>query len=188
MPFDRSEYDNDDLKNVKSLGQRNGVDISSFDFSDSSFAARSYGGVLKYNLFYAGQTIEHDFDVPLYTQYAVSVGNATGSVPTGGSASWSGAMAGIDENSGEFLLGDAMLAADFGSKEIDANFTNVRQVSNSAGKPDISFEDVPMSGDGFSSDTVGNRILGAFYGAEHAEVGGVFQSGTINGSFGASRQ
>ena len=53
----------------------------------------------------------------------------------------------------------------------------------------LEWADIAVEGGRFSEGTQfdGRHIDGAFYGAYHEEVGGVFRAGSIAGSFGAAR-
>ncbi len=119
--------------------------------------------------------------------YGLSLGNATGSVPVSGSATWHGIMVGYNFSREEGHQGDALLTADFAASNIDVAFTNVRDIETGTARSGFRFSDVPMSGTGFASH-VGGRIEGAFYGPGHSETGGIFEHGNTIGAFGAKRQ
>ncbi len=96
-------------------------------------------------------------------------------------------MVGADIARGEGHLGNATLTVDFANSNIDVAFSNVRDVETGTARSDFIFNDVPMRAGGFASN-VGGRIEGAFYGLDHAEVGGIFEARNTVGAFGAKRQ
>ncbi len=119
-------------------------------------------------------------------------GNDTGSRPVGGSATWRGVMVGADYARNEGFQGDATLTADFAASNVDVAFTNIHEAMTGSPRNSIRFNDVPFTADGFSSGSrTGSRFIdGTFYGPNHAEVGGVFETDNGNkfGFFGAKRQ
>ena len=123
-----------------------------------------------------------------------SVGKATGTNPTSGSATWKGAMVGVSELSEDLLSsqvkvqGDATLSiADFMIPEIDIRFTNVFEPHGGNRLSDMTWQRVPLTGGSFHTGSLTNQISGIFYGPNHEEVGGVFERNMIVGSFGAKR-
>ena len=118
-------------------------------------------------------------------------GNDTGSRPVGGSATWRGVMVGADYARNEGFQGDATITVDFAASNVDVAFTNIHEAMTGSPRNSIRFNDVPFTSDGFSSGSrVGRFIEGTFYGPNHAEAGGVFETefGNKFGSFGAKRQ
>ncbi|MDE0173737.1 MAG: hypothetical protein OYH76_04415 [Defluviicoccus sp.] len=122
------------------------------------------------------------------TASGVAWGDNTGSAPVSGSAVWRGVAVAAEVTSHEAMLGDATLTADFTDSNIDAAFTNMHEVKTGAARASIAFDDVPfLVGGTFASRTNG-RIVGRFYGPNHAEAGGIFERGNIVGAFGTRRQ
>ncbi|MCY4005753.1 MAG: hypothetical protein OXE84_02850 [Rhodobacteraceae bacterium] len=145
----------------------------------------TYGGWGDHSMFFAFQ--EDDI------VFAATAGNATGSRPVGGSATWRGVMVGGDFGRVEGFQGDATITADFEASNVDVAFTNIHEFMTGGRRNDISFNNVPFTADGFASGSRtsgGNYIDGTFYGPNHAEAGGVFETDNGNrfGSFGARRQ
>ena len=153
-------------------------------FLGDSGTYQTYGGWGSYTLFAGFASGDSAF--------AGIAGNDTGSRPVGGSATWTGVMVGGDFGRGEAFQGDASLNANFSAAHMNIVFTNIHEVTSGNRRRDISFGNVPFTSDGFYS---GNRaggdfVEGTFYGPNHVEVGGVFETdnGNTFGSFGAKRQ
>ena len=122
---------------------------------------------------------------------AYSLGDATGTTPAFGNATWTGTMVGSDTsltaNRGNRIMGDATLTFDLSQSAIDVTFTNIRDID--AGRPHahITWQGIPVTSGSFSTGFIGNSIDGRFYGRNHEEVGGVFERNQIAGAFGAKR-
>ncbi len=160
----------------------------------------SLGGWMEHSFFLVNQTVSADTYGDYVSVYLdiFSIGAASGTNPSplGGSATWAGIMAGVDESlagpgisrleheEDNLYLGDATLTIDdFAMPEVDVHFTNVTNADSGRRLRDVNWFDLPVNAGGFE----GRGILGRFYGPQHQEVGGVFQFGTINGAFGALR-
>ena len=152
-------------------------------FAGQQIDYQTYGGWGDHSLF--GVFAEDD------TAFAATAGDDTGSRPISGSASWRGVMVGADFARDEGFQGDATITADFAASHVDVAFTNIHEVMTGSRRNDIRFNNVPFTSDGFSSGSrVGRFVDGTFYGPNHAEAGGVFETefGNKFGSFGAKRQ
>ena len=120
---------------------------------------------------------------------AYSIGAASGSNPTSGGATWTGSMAGIDENEGAATFGNLVTGAatvsipSFAQPAVDIALTGIADASTGKRHGDIRWNGVSLSGGAFSSGT----LSGHFYGPNHEEVGGIFLRNQISGAFGASR-
>ncbi len=129
------------------------------------------------------------------TDFAVaySLGDATGTTPAFGNATWTGTMVGGDASltayRGNRIIGDATLRFDLSQSDIDVTFTNIRDID--AGRVrvhgHITWQNIPVTSGSFSTGFIGNSIDGRFYGRNHEEVGGVFERNQIAGAFGAKR-
>ena len=147
-----------------------------------------YGGWLDHTAFeVAGELYEESDGQSVAGIYGLAVGDASGSVPTGGSATWRGVMVAAETQRVEVHQGDATLTLDFAASNLDAAFTNVHEVETGASRASISFSDVPLTEDGFAFHA-DRRIEGQFFGPDHAEAGGIFESGNTVGAFGATRE
>ena len=157
-------------------------------FGEGTSVSIGYGGWLDKNFFLVeAQAFEQGQEVGVAIAYATSIGDATGSVPVNGSATWTGVAVAGELIRQEIYQGDATLTADFTASNIDVAFTNFHDTDTGAARSNIMFDDVPMTSDGFASRAHG-RIEGKFYGPNHAEAGGIFERGNTIGAFGAKRQ
>ena len=172
---------------------RNGVSVAAAS-SDIEFEGESHGtalglgGWLDHNAFFVSvDTFVDANNVATAVLFsAASMGRDSGSRPVTGSAAWAGVMVGLDTLNLQALQGDAALTVDFAASKLDARFTNIHD-DELTRRGDIRFDDVPVTANGFASRDQG-RIEGTFYGADHAEAGGIFESGNTIGAFGAKRQ
>ena len=119
-----------------------------------------------------------------------SLGDATGTNPVSGSATWSGAMTGLDHSTHQYgeltnrVRGDATITIDdFSSSKADVAFTNIRDTATGAHHGDMTWSSLPLTDGTFWGD----GLVGHFYGPNHEEVGGVFLRNQISGAFGATR-
>ena len=124
---------------------------------------RGYGGWAEYLAFDASLA-DLELEQGVLTEVWASLGGfGSRGNPVAGSASWSGAMVGIDHADiaeRRFLQGDARLTADFSAADVDVTLTGIANVETGRAYDDLTWEDIPMAG-------------------------GVFERGTIPGSFGA---
>ncbi len=123
---------------------------------------------------------------------AYSLGDATGTTPAFGNATWTGTMVGGDTSStanrGNRIMGDASLTFDLSREDIDVAFTNIRDIDAGRQHRNIAWQNIPVTSGSFASDiSFGTSIDGRFYGPNHEEVGGVFERNQIAGAFGAKR-
>ena len=132
---------------------------------------------------------------------AYSFGDQSNSVPTisGTSATWRGAMVGVDLSSTpndlsrlNTLSGKTTLTVRNAENRstVDVSFSDIRSL-NQGFTPPRSIQGwtrIPLSSDTFSFGSDRNQIKGTFYGANHKDVGGHFQRGNVIGAFGAKRQ
>ena len=128
----------------------------------------------------------HYSDTEYWIAFA-SLGRVSGSNPLAGSATWTGAMAGVKVGSasiGEEVAGDAALSVDLAATTLDLEFTNIAERSSGAGSPDIRWQDVAMRRGAFQA----SGLDGRFYGPNHEEAGGIFERSGIAGAFSLARQ
>ena len=125
--------------------------------------------------------------------YSYSVGAAAGTNPTaGGAATWTGVMVGGDVGTtaarGHHVQGDAEITiADLADPTVSVAFTNIFDLNARSQLADITWSDIPVTNGAFETGPDGNSIEGKFYGPNHEEVGGIFESNEILGAFGATR-
>ena len=190
---------------------------------------RSLAGWMRHSLFRVDRTVaeipsknyseENDgHQVPaletLVTYDLLSTGVSTGTGPTvTGSASWSGAMAGVVTPSGgdevlSLVTGDSRITIPaFNPKAnpwVDIEFTNIVNEETGARLRDLTWEGVEMKDGAFGfpriispirpddvdirNKALNRGIFGQFYGPAHEEVGGVFIRDDMSGVFGARRE
>ena len=104
-----------------------------------------------------------------------------------GGATWRGTMLGRDTGTSTALRGRVRIALDFSDPSVDVLFDEIRAVASGAGRPDMSWQGIPVRQGAFSTGVDGDRISGRFYGDTHREAGGVFTRDRITGAFGAKR-
>ena len=165
-----------------------------------TFKYRAWAGWAEHS-FYVVRVSEIIDNDPLHPSKSVfshvySVGDATGTNPVSGSATWDGAMVGTDvsdaETKGNTIVGDATIRInDFNVPAVHVGFVNVVDQDTGTARLDITWDDVPLM-DGRFRDI---GLLGQFYGPSHEEAGGIFirnqsnsrQHDIISGAFGAKR-
>ena len=115
---------------------------------------------------------------------ALSFGDATGTPPVSGVATWTGVMTGADVRFLSTVQADAAVTVDFGAATAAVAFTNVQDLDNGVGLAPMRWDGLAIASDGKFG--AGN-LNAAFYGPNHEEIGGVFQRDDIVGAFGAKR-
>ena len=122
---------------------------------------------------------------------AYSFGDATGTTPTFGNATWNGTMWGSEttspSNPDNRVQGDVTLTFDLAQSNLDVTFANIRNVDRGNRYENMAWQDIPVISGSFSSEIEGNAITGQFYGSNHEEIGGIFERNQILGAFGARR-
>ena len=148
------------------------------------FTSQSYGGWLDGSVFSIGA--EYIEGTAHYI--AGSFGNNPGSNPSGtGSATWNGAMIGVNPSNGHVAQGDASIDIDdLSSPDVDVAFTNIKNLDTGGDIADMSWSNLTVTNGTF--EATNGSIEGNFYGASHEEVGGVFDNANILGAFGGARQ
>ena len=121
-------------------------------------------------------------------------------LPVEGSATWRGAMVGVDVVTTDRYAGSANLTATFGEgQKMDVSFTDISNVETGAPREDIPFSDVAAVGlyaDGWFYGHSGHDdfdqapiyLDGQLFGPGHAEAAGVFGYNELVGAFGARKQ
>ena len=133
-----------------------------------------------------GSTTLQGMDVQF--AFPVSLGMVSGSNPVSGSATWTGAMAGVKIGSsslGAEVTGDAEMTADLAAASLDLAFTNIIADTSGVLSNDIRWQGVSMQNGSFNGS---GGLQGNFYGPNHEEAGGVFERDGIAGAFSLARQ
>ena len=129
------------------------------------------------------------YNVGVYDSATSINPTATGSETT--SATWEGATVASIKASREFIFGEATITANFMDTNVDLEFDNWRDLDNQelSNMDAITYQDAEFANGRFSLRR--NNIteaFGRFYGTDHAEVGGWFNTEDVTGSFGGTRQ
>ena len=135
-----------------------------------------------------GQWLEDSVFAIVDDAVAISFGDwpATTPLPAGGAA-WKGALVGMDTQAGKPLEGDALIEiSDFARLSVDIALTSIEDAQGRA-RADLHWAGIPVVEGAFRSRETTGSIEGRFYGSDHSEVGGIFESGQLIGAFGASR-
>ena len=170
---------------MSGVRQRNGVSIGRVDATEDGLTASSYGVWGEHGGGSAFLTTGSFLGAGFRAIMPFYVGYETGSNPVGGTASWSGAMAGVrvgGSTIGEEVTGDADMTADLAAATVDLTLSAIAAPSG-ARSPDIAWQDVPMRSGAFDA----SGLQGRFYGPGHAEAGGVFRHDGIEGVFSLAR-
>ena len=184
---DITRYDDEPFQ---ALGTRRGIERGTYQ----ELSVAEFGGWLTHSFFLVN-VWNPVGDDPLHPSestfsHVYSIGDATGSNPVRGGATWTGVMAGIDEREGtstfgNLLEGDAQVGIDsFSNPDVDVALTNIHDRQTGGQHGSISWNNLPLSAGAFSS----TGLSGRFYGPNHEEVGGIFLRNRISGAFGAKRQ
>lgn len=176
-------------------GIRLGQARERFGEGDNPVDITGYGGWMHYNSFVIQVDFLPNLDEPDSVRLSnYSVGLSSGANPVSGTGTWSGVAVGMDLNQmlskPDVLQGDAEIAYEFGDQSVQVvldNFTNL--ATGAALDREMKWSDIAVQDGLFShgGQFDGEYVHGAFYGSYHEEVGGVFKSGSIAGSFGAPR-
>lgn len=122
-----------------------------------------------------------------------NAGVPSGSDPSGtGSARWEGAAVATVKADRTFIQGDATITiADFTNPLVVVELENLRDANN----PEIphtrsfTFRDLHLDGNGvFKQRKPQSEVEGRFFGTNHEEVGGWFDSDDVTGAFGGTKQ
>ena len=150
--------------------------------TDTSESHISYAGWLENSAFGIRRTRLDSADITA----GLSIGDSSESTPAGAAAAvWSGVMVGSLGSNSNVAQGDATLTLDLASANVDIAFTGIRNLNTAANVASLTWNDLGVTAGAFASAT--GDLRGSFYGADYAEVGGVFERAGIVGAFGAKR-
>ena len=153
-----------------------------------------FGGWMEHNYFIVESSTANLPPVgDVAVHYSTSVGNATGTNPTAGGATWSGVVVGMDVRNSvtppHAVQGEASISiADFASPAADISFSGIHAVVTGATYDDMDWTGIPIANGAFEQGADTDSISGHFYGPNHEEVGGIFERDMIVGAFGAARE
>ena len=129
-----------------------------------------------------------------YRFISYSVGVISGSAPsatgTETSATWEGATVATVKADRTFMLGDAGITVNFTDTDVDLMFDNWRGLDNQAvsGMSAITYQNLTLNTTNGSFRSTDRQVQGIFYGTGHTEVGGYFNTMSVAGAFGGTRQ
>ena len=111
--------------------------------------------------------------------------------PSGtGSATWEGVTVATIKANRTFIRGDAtIIIPDLANPDVAVTLDDWRNLDNQAvsSVSAISYQDLTLTNGSFEGS--GNdQVEGRFYGTGHTEVGGFFNTETVTGAFGGTRQ
>ncbi|MCY4035642.1 MAG: hypothetical protein OXF29_08280 [Hyphomicrobiales bacterium] len=149
---------------------------------------QSYGGWLADSAFSVDMlTINDGSDDESSMLVGISYGEESGSRPTvSGNVSWTGAVIGVEQDSGDVIQGNVNVGANI-SSEIVIIFDALVNINSGSSVSGIAWSGVAVETDGTFSSTTDGDVNGTFYGTGHTEVGGTFNRDGIIGAFGARR-
>ena len=160
---------------------------------EASLQFQSYGGWLDNSVFTIQSDTATDGIDTVTWIILYSFGNDSGNNPTGsGMLQWTGVMVGANTD-GHVVHGDATIEYDPGTANVldRVTFDNVKDLDDRSdvtfGRSgnSLGFQNIPLNNGVFRDED--DIIRGSFYGDNHEEVGGIFVSELIVGSFGATR-
>ena len=163
---------------------------------DVDVTATSIAGSMEYSFFGLTTVEAPSFmaagGLPLVPPpFAFSLGLEAGTNPAEGELYWRGVLVGSDSGSGahgsSIFGGVDILIADFSSPKAVIAFHSLFDFDAGEWLEDIHWSDVTVENGRFASGADGHRVEGRFYGPNHEEVGGTFESGGIAGAFGGGR-
>ena len=185
-------YNREESERLPRLATRGGIDVYNASDTDTSdpggftAEAHAYGGWLDYGAFFIPMTTLRDTEAAddAHVTVALSIGD-TGTLPVCGSATWAGAMVGVDYGRAyRAVTADAELSIpDLSAPRVDVAFTH-----RSDRGPDMRWASIPVTGNGFRHGDGPDSIEGTFYGPNAEETGGIFERDQIICAFGAKRR
>ena len=171
--------------NGVTIGQRLIAAQGTYNNEAANFEFQIYGGWGNSNHFAVRRvtTIVGNDRMPEVSSY--SLGNATGTKPTTGTGRWSGTMVGEHKTMGYLVQGSANIRInDFNENRLTIlSLFNIKRLDTGADVDNLDWTAVPIASDGTFASNAGD-VRGTFYGANHEEIGGVFNRDNIIGAFG----
>ena len=160
------------------------------DSGGTQLSFQTYGGWLTDSVFGVTLLDVTENDTTTSRIASFSFGKATGSRPAGRDlVRWTGSMVGMNTDE-DIFQGDASAEIDLadtnGRSITGIQFTNVVNIDTGNSVGTMSWTQIPIETDGTFGTNNGD-IKGAFYGADHAEIGGTFNRNSIIGAFGAKK-
>ena len=160
--------------------------------ADSAEDWRLFGGWMTHSAFFVHRSVGLRTNDELV--FASSLGRVhledSAVLPIEGSASYLGAMVGINLITSDPYMGKSTMTASFGeTPTIDIHFTSIMNLRTGDAHGDISFVDASISERKgiWAAPADGGYVNGEIVGPANEEVVGVFGKGELVGAFGAKR-
>ena len=161
---------------------------------DLDYANIEYGGWMNHSIFRVEVRTGTYFggsSVIAVEGWGMVWGDAPNTSPNIGPYAWNGVMVGRNSdldssNVSNVVQGDAAISAELspaGGMSVDVTFSNIKDLNTGNSMANIAWSDLSVVDGSFESNT----IAGSFYGPQHEEVAGVFDSNSVLGAFGARR-
>ena len=155
------------------------------------FEIQTFAGWLDGSVFATMQTAIGESN-PSYQFWSYSIGDSAGSNPAGtGEATWEGATVASIKATRTFIQGDATITIpDLANADVDLEFDNWRNIASGRAASSVSaitYTDLTLT-DGSFTGSGNEQVQGRFYGTDHNEVGGFFNTETVTGAFGGTKQ
>ena len=177
------------IHNGITIGERLNAGRQEFEDAETiHFESQAYGGWDDNNTFAIQRDMETTGSDVTIDVVAYSIGKATGTRPTTGTGRWSGTMVGSHTQMNYLVQGSANIRInDFneGTFTILSLF-DIKRLDTGADVPNLDWTAVPINTDGTFASNNGD-VKGTFYGANHEEIGGIFNRNDIIGAFGGVR-
>ena len=180
------------------LGSQRGVSLAIARSESSINTFVDYGGWLDYGFFLVQSTLTVGGDV-LHRMETVStdtysIGEASGSNPISGGATWTGVMAGINANEdattfSNLVTGDAVVSIDdFSQPAVDVAFTGITDAKTGTRHSDIRWDGLALDNGAFADnidDVTGDTLASPLYQALGGgpPPPGALTPGQISGQF-----
>ncbi|MEG9862523.1 MAG: hypothetical protein V6Z81_08600 [Parvularculales bacterium] len=157
----------------------------------NSVALETFGGWTDASAFGAVQIAQGETGSKIHRFTSYTAGVPSGSNPVAGVATWSGGAVASVKADRTFLHGDATVTLDLSdtaNPTVDVMLDTWLGIDGTAmpSVAAVSYANMALAGGGFFSPAP-EQIGGRFYGTNHTEVGGFFNTATLNGAFGGTR-
>ena len=156
---------------------------------------QTYGGWLADSVFGVELLDVTESGTPTSLFASFSFGKEAGSNPTGsGEVHWDGVMVGALIGTRDIVQGDARVTVNFRLTSNDGTigFDNIKNLNTGADVSDIGPHPFNWTAGVFATSGASRGsftlLEGSFYGDNHEEIGGVFSTTDLHGSFGATKQ
>ncbi len=106
------------------------------------------------------------------------------------SATWEGVTVASIKADREFIRGDATITiSDLTNADVNLRFDNWHDLDNEelSTMPAITYDNLTLTNGSFGGSSP-DQVFGHFYGTDHNEVGGYFNTMDVTGAFGGTRQ